>query len=103
MKFLEHWGFFSLVIIAFLAIQLFMFFENLSGARWIHFFMVSFSLMLLGTALIALAKFPVYRSGRFFTFGSKSVPGHLVKYYKWGWRLFLCGMILSLCLLLSNK
>jgi hypothetical protein len=103
MKFFEHWGFLLNVIIVVLGAKLFMFFVNLSGAPWIYFFIASFTLMLLGVALITFAKFPTYRSGRFFTFGIKSVPEHLIKHYKWGWRLFLFGMILSFCLFLSNR
>ncbi len=102
MKFFEHWGFLVSVIVSILVIQLFAFFVNLNGALWIRFFFASFALMLFGAALIAFAKLPVYRSGRFFTFGIKSVPQRLIGYYKWGWRIFLSGMILSLCLFLSK-
>jgi len=72
------------VIIAGLGAKLLMFFVNLSGAPWIYFFIASFTLMLLGAALITFAKFPIYRSGRFFTFGIKSVPEHLIKHYTMG-------------------
>ncbi len=58
--------------------------------------------MNLGGFLIAYAKLPVYRSGRFFTFGLNSVPEHLRGFYRWGWRVFLFGVVLSLCLLLSK-
>jgi hypothetical protein len=46
-----------------------------------------------GGGLIGCAKFPVYRSGRFFTFGAKSIPEHLAGYYSWGWRVFLFGAV----------
>jgi hypothetical protein len=102
MKFLEHWWFLSIVITAVLAAELLEFFTNLNGTRWIYFFIASFSLMILGAVLITFAKFPAYRNGQFFTFGVKSVPERLTGHYKWGWRLFLFGMILSLCLFLSK-
>jgi hypothetical protein len=103
MKFFEHWGKLLTVLVAFIAYEILMFFKNLNGTPWIYFFVISFTAMLLGAALITFAKFPTYRSGLFFTFGIKSVPEHLIKHYKWGWRLFLFGMILSFCLFLSNK
>ena len=79
-----------------------MFFVNLKGEQWIYFFVVSVVLLISGAALIAYAKIPVYRTGRFFTFGVKSVPERLTGCYRWGWRVFLFGVALSLCLLLSR-
>lgn len=90
-------------VMVFLGSEVLMFFTNLSGTLWIYFFVASFVLLFSGCALIACAKFPVYRSGRFFTFGLKSVPQHLLGYYRWGWRVFLFGVILGLCLLLSKS
>jgi len=83
-------------------VALFIFLTNLHGRQWIDFIIASFTLMILGGSLIGCAKFPVYRSGRFFTFGLKSVPQNLSRHYRWGWRLFLFGVVLALCLLLSN-
>jgi hypothetical protein len=84
MKFLEHWWFLSIAIIAIVTSELFAFFLNLSGTRWIYFFIAGFTLMTLGAALITFAKFPAYLNGRFFTFGIKSVPERLAGHYKWG-------------------
>jgi hypothetical protein len=100
--FLEHWGILLIVVVAFLASQVLMFFTRLSGTAWIWFLVASFALMIAGGSLIGYAKFPVYRSGQFFTFGLKSVPEHLRGFYRWGWRVFLFGVVLSLCLLLSR-
>ena len=100
--FLEHWGMLLMAVLAVVASQVLMFFTRLTGAPWIWFFVVSFTLLLVGGGLIVYAKFPVYRSGRFFTFGLRSVPEHLAGYYRWGWRLFLFGIVLSLCLFLSR-
>jgi hypothetical protein len=69
---------------------------------WICCSATSFTLMILGGTLIGYAKFPVYRGGRFLTFGLKSVPLHLSGYYRWGWGIFLGGVVLALGLLLSN-
>jgi hypothetical protein len=100
--FLEHWWLVLVAVIAIVSSQILNFFMQLSGTPWIWFFVAGFTLMLLGGGLIGYAKFPVYRSGRFFTFGLKSVPKHLAGYYRWGWRVFLFGVVLSLCLLLSK-
>lgn len=100
--FLEHWWFAPVAVAAILASEVLELFSRLSGTPWICFFIASFSLMILGGGLIGYAKFPVYRSGRFFTFGAKSVPEHLRRYYRWGWCAFLFGVVLSLCLFLSR-
>ena len=102
LTFLEHWGFLAIVVVAFVASLVLMFFIRLSGAPWLWLFFASFTLMIVGGVLIGYAKFPVYRSGRFFTLGLRSVPEHLMRHYRWGWRVFLFGAVLSLCLLLSN-
>ena len=100
--FLEHWGLLVFAVLAFLVSQILMFFTRLTGTPWILFFVASFALMVFGGSLIGYAKIPVYRSGRFFTFGLKSVPEHLIRHYRWGWRVFFFGVVLSLCLLLSR-
>jgi hypothetical protein len=102
MKFFEHWQFLPIVIVAILVNEVFEYFSNLCGTPWICFFIASFALMMLGATMIAFAKLPTCRRGRFFTFGIKSVPEQLAGHYRWGWRLFLFGVILSLCLLLSK-
>jgi hypothetical protein len=100
--FLEHWGLLLTVIVAVVTGKALEFFMTLSGTPWIWFFVASFALMILGGASIDYAKLPVYQGGRFFTFGLKSVPAHLQGFYRWGWRAFVFGMVLALCLLLSN-
>lgn len=100
--FLEHWWFLITVIIAVIAGKALSFFMALSGAPWIRFFVASFMLMIVGAGLIVYAKLPGYRSGQFFTFELKSVPVHLQRVYRWGWLVFLFGVVLALCLLLSK-
>jgi hypothetical protein len=101
--FLEHWGFFLTALVALAVLQILMFFLNLNGKPWIYFFVASMVLLFVGAGMILYAKIPVYRSGRFFTFGVKSVPDYLAGCYRWGWRVFLFGLVLSLCLLLSKQ
>ena|SRR5881394_4051761 len=101
--FLEHWGFLVIAVLVLECSQALMFFIGLRGERWIWFFVASMVLLLCGASLIVYAKIPAYRSGRFCTFGVKSVPKHLAVYYRWGWYVFLFGVVLSLCLLLSRQ
>ncbi len=100
---LEHWGLLITVIVAVLTLEVFDFFMALSGTPWVWLFLASFALMLFGGGLVVYAKLPVYRDGRFLTFGLRSVPMHLQAFYRWGWRVFLFGVVLALCLLLSRQ
>ncbi len=102
LAFVEHWNIAIVTVIALVTSQVLGFFMRLNGTPWICFFLATFAFMILGGFLIAYAKLPVYRSGRFFTFGQNSVPEHLRRFYRWGWRVFLFGVVLSLCLLLSK-
>ena len=102
LAFFEHWNIVIVAVIALVTSQILGFFMRLSGTPWIWFFIASFASMILGGGLIAYAKLPVYRSGRFFTFGLKAIPAHLQWVYRWGWRVFLFGVVLSLCLMLSK-
>ncbi len=96
--FLEHWGFLLLSALVLLTAHGLMFFSQLTRSHWIALFATSFALMFVGGCLIGGAKIPVYRSGRFFAFGLKSVPEPLRGSYRWGWRLFLFGAGLALWL-----
>ncbi|HEX3628324.1 MAG TPA: hypothetical protein VH280_23190 [Verrucomicrobiae bacterium] len=100
--FLENFWFLSVAIVALVTSQALEFFKNLSGTPWICFLTASFTLMIFGGGLITCAKLPVYRSGRFFTFGLKSVPKNLQRFYRLGWCVFLFGVFLALGLLLSK-
>jgi hypothetical protein len=101
--FTEHWWFSALVMVTLATSQIFSFFLNLSGTPWIRFLEAGAALLFSGAGLILYAKIPVYRRGRFFTFGIKSIPLNLKGCYRWGWRIFLFGVVLSSCLLLSKQ
>jgi hypothetical protein len=102
LTFLEHWNILIVIVVALVASQIFGFFMRLSGTPWIWFFVASFAFMIFGGGLIGYAKLPVYRRGQFFTFGLKTVPEHLRGFCRWGWRVFLFGVVLGFCLLLSK-
>lgn len=100
--FLQNWWFALAAVFAYLISQVLEFFENLCGTPWICLCVAGFALMICGAGLIGYAKLPVYRSGRYFTFGLNSVPDGMRRFYLWGWRAFLFGVLLCVCLLLSK-
>jgi len=79
-----------------------MFFVNLTGGAWMCFLGLAYVLMASGAGLIGYAKWPAYRRGGLLSFGVKSVPEHLTRHYRWGWRLFVAGVAVTTCLLLSR-
>jgi hypothetical protein len=99
--FWEHWGLVTVLAI-FAAMHVLFFFVTLTGVPWICFFAGSLALLFTGGSLLLHAKMPAYRSGRFFSFGISSVPTHLTRFYRWGWRLFLAGMVIAILLLFSR-
>ena len=101
--FFEHCGLMVAILAVVILSPVMLFFINLSGKAWIYFFIASEILLLSGAGLILYAKIPVYRSGQFFTFGVKTIPKEFACFYRWGWRVFLLGVLLSLCLLLSKS
>jgi hypothetical protein len=100
--FLEHWGMLLTGLMLVVTVETSIFLINLKGAEWITFLTVAFASLLTGAALILYAKIPLYRSGRFFSFGAKSIPASRVALYRWGWRVLLGGGLLALLLLLSR-
>jgi hypothetical protein len=102
-KFLDHWGYFLAIPLVFIVDRGLLFFVNLRGRVWVYLALACFALMIRGAAMIARAKIPVYRIGRFLTFGSRAIPAPLAGIYHWGWRLFVAGIALTLCLLLSRR
>ena len=101
--FIEHCGFSLIALTAIIGSWILMFLSHLTGQSWINFFVADMALLLSGTILIAYAKLPAYQAGRFFTFGINSVPANRSAFYRWGWRLVLSGVLLSLCLLLPKS
>ncbi len=97
-------SFFPIMPLIFLfVLMVYTFFETLTGKPCIYFFVATAMLLLSGAGLIVSAKIPLYKTGRFFTFGIKSIPLKLKSCYRWGWRTFLFSVTLSLCLLLSKQ
>jgi hypothetical protein len=86
--FLLHWGFTGLVALIATFVVILEFFSNLNSTTWICFFIAAASLMISGATLI--------------TFGVRLMPKNLARAHRWGWRLFLFGVVLSVCLLITR-
>jgi hypothetical protein len=86
-----------------LATLLFAAMSRLSDRAWVWSLAASFTLMIAGACLIIGAKRQGRAGGRFFTFGIKSVPARLARHYRWGWRLFLTGVLFVVWLLLTRQ
>src|SRR5579863_1326555 len=90
--FAQHWNFLPVVLIGVILTACLDYFSSLQYIGVTVYTAATFGLMLAGAGLLALAKWPAYLAGRFFTFGVKSVPVQLAGCYRWGWRVFLAGM-----------
>ena len=91
-----------MAIISILGAQLFFFFSQLTGTRWISCYFAALTIAALGIALLVYAKLPLYRQGRFFTFGSRALPESRRAFYRWGYRCAGLAVALLLFLLLSK-
>lgn len=101
LTFLEHWWLVLLGLVVFALSHLSLLILNLRGQAWLTTLAAGTGLLVAGAVLILSAKLPLYRQGRLFTFGSGSIPKSHQGCYRWGWRLFGMGVVLSLGLLLS--
>lgn len=61
---------------------------------------VALSIGLIGVILLFLARLPLYRQRRFFTFGSRTLDDSHKRLYRWAYR-FIGASVLLLMLLLS--
>jgi hypothetical protein len=91
-----------LLVLVAAGVQVLLFFRSLTGPGWTALLWMGFGAQMVGAVLIGAAKMPAYRDGRYFTFGSKSVPTPLRGAYRWGWRCFTIGILVCMGLLLST-
>lgn len=75
---------------------------SLQGFAWITAFALSMVLALLGAGLIYRAKRPLYRKGRYFTFGPKAIPAAWRRTYLAGMGLVIVGCGFGVLLLLAS-
>src|ERR1041385_1431613 len=73
---------------------------SIHGAAWIWTAAISCSIALIGSALLFIAKLPLYRQRRLFTFGIQAIPESRRGVYRWGWRCSIggCAMMFVLWL-----
>jgi hypothetical protein len=75
---------------------------SLHGTPWLWASAISFGVAIIGAALLFVAKLPLYRQGRFFTFGIQAIPQSSHGFYRWGCRLAILGCVLMFFLWLGS-
>jgi uncharacterized membrane protein len=72
---------------------------SLQGWSWVIAYCIAISVAIAGALFLFRAKFPLYRRGRFFTFGIVHIPESLRRTYRRGCRLSIAGITFALLLL----
>ena len=68
------------------------------GTAWIWTAAISFGLAAIGITLLFVAKWPLYRQRRFFTFGIRLLPPSSHRFYRWGCSLSIVACVLMFLL-----
>src|SRR6266446_475512 len=74
---------------------------SIHGVAWFWAAGVSFSVALFGAFLLFLAKLPLYRQDRFFTFGIHVLPVTSHRFYRWGCHCSFLGIVAMFLLWLA--
>ena len=69
---------------------------------WLWVAAFSFSLASAGAVMLLIAKWPLYRRGRFLTVGKRGLPPSSHRLYDWGCRCSLTGCALLALLLVAS-
>ena len=75
---------------------------QLHGWHWVVAYAGALWIVVAGGVMIFKAKLPVYRKGRFFTFGVGALPVSSIPLYERGWRWVILGTILAVWLLIRR-
>jgi hypothetical protein len=75
---------------------------SIHGIAWIWAAGVSLAVAVLGAVLLFIAKLSLYRQGRFFTFGIQALPVTSHRFYRWGGRCSLLGIVAMFVLWLAS-
>ena len=75
---------------------------SVHGTAWLCGVAISFGIAVLGAVLLFLAKVPLYRQRRFFTFGIAALPESSHRLYRWGCQCSLAGCIVMFILWLGS-
>ena len=62
--------------------------------------------MLTGTAgicLLAYARLPLYRQGKFLSFGPRGLPADRLPAYRWAWRMIVATVLVQTLLLMITR
>ena len=58
---------------------------------------------IVAVGLLAYARFPLYRQGKFLSVGSKELPPERLPAYRWAWRLAVLTVCVQVFLLMKVK
>ena len=75
---------------------------SVHGIAWMWAVGVSFGVAVFGAVLLFIAKLPLYRQGRFFTFGIQALPVTSHRFYRWGCRCSLLGIVVMFILWMGS-
>jgi len=72
---------------------------SLHGRGPQYWFVASIVTGILGVCLLIYARLPLYRQGKFLTFGPKDLPPRRLPAYRWAWRLVVLTIFMQVLLL----
>ena len=80
-----------------------MLFPSLQGRGLWMWFGLSLLCGMIAVGLLAYARHPLYRQGKFLSVGPKELPPDLLPAYRWAWRFIVFTVCLQVILLLVTR
>ena len=78
-------------------------FPSLQGPGLWVWFALSLLCGAIAVGLLAYARYPLYRQGKFLSVGPKELPPDRLPAYRWAWRLIVLTVCLQVFLLFITK
>src|SRR6266850_1201888 len=75
----------------------------LRHGAWVRAFWVSLAVAVLGAGLLFWARLPLYREGRFFSFGPRALPPSSVRVYRAAYALLIPSVLFLLLLVVMTR
>lgn len=76
---------------------------SMQGRGLWGWFVASLVSGIIAVALLAYARFPLYRQGKFLSIGPKELPPKRLPAYRWAWRLIILAVCVQVFLLLKTR
>lgn len=58
---------------------------------------------IMGICLLAYARLPLYRQGKFLSIGPRQLPGDRLPAYRWAWRLIMTTLLVQALLVVITR